>query len=75
MIAILKNNYFVDVSINIVNGFIVLGVISPIFGVFLVGTLFLIDGPLDAHTKQQLKWCEQYHPTLSFSDCSLEAGW
>lgn len=75
MIATLKNNYFVDVSINIVKGFIVLGVISPIFGVFLVGALFLIDGPLDAHTKQQLEWCEQYHPKLSFSDCSLEAGW
>ena len=71
----LKNNYFVDVGLNIVKGFIVLGVISPIFGVFLVGALFLIDGPLDAHTKQQLEWCEQYHPTLSFSDCSLEAGW
>ena len=71
----LKNNYFVDVSINIVKGFIVLGVIAPIFGVFLVGALFLIDGPLDAHTKQQLEWCEQYHPELSFSDCSLEAGW
>ena len=71
----LKNNYFVDVSINIVKGFIVLGGLSAIFGVFLLGALFLIDGPLDAHTKQQLEWCEQYHPTLSFSDCSLEAGW
>ena len=71
----LKNNYFVDVSINIVKGFIVLGGLSAIFGVFLVGALFLLDGPVDAHTKQQLEWCEQYHPTLSFSDCSLEAGW
>ena len=71
----LKNNYFVDVSINIVKGFIVLGGLSAIFGVFLLGALFLIDGPLDAHTKQQLEWCEQYHPTLSFSDCSAEAGW
>ena len=71
----IKNNYFVDVGLNIVKGFIVLGGLSAIFGVFLVGALFLIDGPLDAHTKQQLKWCEQYHPTLSFSDCSLEVGW
>ena len=71
----LKHNYFVDVGLNIVKGFIVLGVISPIFGVFLVGALFLINGPLDAHTKQQLEWCEEYHPTLSFSDCSAVAGW
>jgi len=71
----IKNNYFVDVGLNIVKGFIVLGGLSAIFGVFLVGALFLIDGPLDAHTKQQLEWCEQYHPELSFSDCSLEAGW
>ena len=71
----LKNNYFVDVCLNIVKGSIVLAVISSIFGVFLVGALFLIDGPLDAQTKQQLVWCEQYHPTLSFSDCSSEAGW
>ena len=70
-----KNNYFVDVGLNIVKGSIVLAVISAIFGVFLVGALFLIDGPLDAHTKQQLEWCEEYHTTLSFSDCSAEAGW
>ena len=71
----IKNNYFVDVGLNFVKGLIVLAVISPIFGAFIVGVLFLIDGPLDAHTKQQLEWCEQYHPKLSFSDCSLEAGW
>ena len=71
----IKNNYFVDVGLNIVKGFIVLGGLSAIFGVFLVGALFLIDGPLDAHTKQQLEWCEEYHPTLSFSECSAEAGW
>ena len=71
----LKHNYFVDVGLNIVKGFIVLGVISSIFGVFLVGALFLINGPVDAHTKQQQEWCEEYHPTLSFSDCSVEAGW
>ena len=71
----LKNNYFVDVSINIVKGFIVLGGLSAIFGVFLVGALFLFDGPIDAYANQQLEWCEQYHPKLSFSDCSQEAGW
>ena len=71
----LRNNYFVDVSMNIVKGFIVLGGLSTFFGVFLVGALFLFDGPVDAHTKQQLEWCEQYHPTLSFNDCSVEAGW
>ena len=71
----IKNNYFVDVGLNFVKGLIVLAVISPIFGAFIVGALFLIDGPLDAHTKQQLEWCEEYHPTLSFSECSAEAGW
>ena len=75
MNATLKNNYFFDVGLNIVKGFIVLGVISSIFGVFLVGALFFLDGPVDAYTMQQLEWCEQYHPTLSFSDCSIEAGW
>jgi hypothetical protein len=75
MSATLKNNYFFDVTINIVKGFIVLGGLSAIFGVFLVGALFLFDGPINEYTKQQLEWCEQYHPTLSFSDCSGEAGW
>ena len=56
-------------------GSIVLAVISLIFGVFLVGALFLIDGPLDAQTKQQLEWCEEYHPSLAMEDCSKEAGW
>ena len=75
MTETIKNNYFVDVGLNFLKGLIVLAVISPIFGVFIVGALFLIVGPLDAHTKQQIEWCEQYHPTLSFSDCSAEAGW
>lgn len=52
-----------------------LAVISLIFGVFLVGALFLIDGPLDAQTKQQLEWCEEYHPSLAMEECSKEAGW
>ena len=59
MSATLKNNYFVDVSLNIVKGSIVLGGISTFFGVFLLGALFLFDGPRDAHKKQQLEWCEQ----------------
>lgn len=71
----LKNNYFVDMSLNIVKGFIVLGGLSAFFGAFLLGALFFFDGPIDAYKKQQLEWCEQYHPTLSFSDCSVEAGW
>ena len=71
----IKNHYFIDVSLNIVKGFIVLGGLSAFFGVFLLGALFLFDGPGDAHKKPQLEWCEQYHPTLSFSDCSIEAGW
>lgn len=43
-----KNNYFIDVSINIVKGFIVVGGLSALLGVFLVGALFLFDGPRDA---------------------------
>ena len=72
---VVRKNYSTDVSINIVKGFFVLGSLSAIFGVFLLGALFLFDGSIDATTKQQLEWCEQYQPTLSFSDCSIEAGW
>ena len=71
----LKNNYFVDVGLNFVKGLIVLCGLIAIFGVFIVGVLFFFDGPVDTHANEQLEWCEQYHPTLSFSDCSLEAGW
>ena len=70
-----KNNYFVDVGLNIVKGYVVFGLLLAMISLILAIVFFLIDGPRDAHTKQQQEWCEQYHPTLSFSECTLEAGW
>ena len=49
MSATLNNNYFVDVSSNIMKGFIVLGGLSAFFGVFIVGALFLLDVSINAH--------------------------
>ena len=46
--------------------------LSLIFGIAIVAALFFIDDPV---IKEQETWCEQYHPTLSFSECSAEAGW
>ena len=70
----LNNNYFVDVSMNILKGFIVLGGLSSIFGAFLVAALFFFYGPLDALTKEQLKWCEEYRSSLTYEECPKEAG-
>ena len=67
-----NDNYFVDVSKNIIKGSILFGGLSLIFGVAIIAALFFIDDPV---IKEQETWCEQYHPTLSFSECSKEAGW
>lgn len=71
----LKNNYILDVGVNMVKGFLVFGGLSTCLGILMLVALFFFDGPINSHTKQQKEWCERYHPTLSFSDCSVEAGW
>ena len=69
-----NDNYFVGVSKNIINGSIVFGgllaVFAPLLYLFLAFISF--DDPL---LEEQRRWCEQYHPTLSYSDCSIKAGW
>lgn len=70
----LTSNYFVDVGKNTIKGFMVFGglliVLAPFF--FFFAAFFSFDDPL---LEEQRIWCEQYHPTLSFSECSEEAGW
>ena len=70
-----KSNYLVDVSKNIIKGFIVFGGLSAVFGALIIAVLFFFDGPVGSETNEQLKWCEEYYPTLNFSNCSREAGW
>ena len=69
-----NDNYFVAVIKNIIKGSMVFGgllaVLAPLLYVFL--GFFSFDDPL---LEEQRIWCEQYHPTLSFSECSAEAGW
>ena len=37
--------------------------------------LFIIaDEPLD-DTKEKTAWCKEYHPNLTYTECSAEAGW
>ena len=66
----LKNNYFVDVGLNIVKGFIVLGGLSGIFGFFLLGALFLFFGPIDEYTKQQLEYWYTSPAQQDWCSCS-----
>ena len=48
------------------------------FAGFLVFVLLLAvlmeDGPNEG-AKERHKWCDEYHPNLSFEECSTEAGW
>jgi len=37
-------------------------------------TVLMEDGP-DEETRERHKWCEEYHPNLTFAECSKEAGW
>ena len=53
--------------------FILTGLLSVfIILYFLFGGLFITDdGGPDSHSE----WCEEYHPKLTFSECSDMAGW
>lgn len=70
----IKDSYLFSVGANTIKGFMVFGglliVLAPFF--FFFAAFFSFDDPL---LEEQRIWCEQYHPTLSFSECSKEAGW
>jgi len=70
-----QSHYLVEVSKNIIKGFIVFGGLCAVFGAFIIAVLFFLDGPMGSETNEQLKWYEEHNPTLNFSDCSLQAGW
>ena len=42
-------------------------------GIFLVGFLIFADGSPEA--REQAKWCAEYMPEASRSECAAEAGW
>lgn len=46
-------------------------ILALIFGFVLLN---IADEPLD-DTKEKTAWCEEYHPNLTFEECSREAGW
>ena len=46
-------------------------ILALIFGFVL---FIIADGPLD-DTKEKTAWCEEYHPNLTFEECSIQAGW
>ena len=71
----LKDNYLVDVGFNIIKGLVIFGGLSAIFGTFIIAALFFFDDPLGSLAGEQHKWCEEHHPTLNFTACSLKAGW
>jgi hypothetical protein len=71
--AIIK--YFADVGLNIVKGSAVATGFSVIFVAFIMSVFFILEGTVSPETNEQMKWCKEHHPTLSFSACSVEAGW
>ena len=42
-------------------------------GIFLVVFLIFADGSQEA--REQAKWCAEYMPEASRSECATEAGW
>ena len=42
-------------------------------GIFLVVFLIFADGSPEA--REQAKWCAEYMPEASSSECAAEAGW
>ena len=46
-------------------------ILALIFGFVL---FIIADEPLD-DTKEKTAWCKEYHPNLTYTECSAEAGW
>ena len=44
------------------------------FSVLVVLLTVFMEAP-DEETKDRHKWCDEYHPDLTFEECSREAGW
>ena len=61
-----------DKLVKLGNLFIVwMIILALIFGLVL---FIIADEPLD-DTKEKTAWCEEYHPNLTFEECSKLAGW
>ena len=61
-----------DKLVKLGNLFIVwIIILALIFGFVL---FMIADEPLD-DTKEKTAWCEEYHPNLTFEECSIQAGW
>ena len=44
-----------------------------ILGVMLL--FIMTEDPPSEELKEQAEWCAEYHPNLTASECSDEAGW
>ena len=53
--------------------FVVLLLGAYAVGIFLVIFLIFADGSPEA--REQAKWCAEYMPEASRSECAAEAGW
>ena len=43
---------------------------------YLYGILYLVFLPDEGnHEDSRSEWCEEYHPKLTYSECSDVAGW
>lgn len=68
-------DYFVDVGLNILKGSAVAAGFSALFVAFIMSIFFFFEGPPGSEFYEQQRWCDKHHPTLSYSACSIEAGW
>ena len=61
-----------DKLVKLGNLFIVRMIILALIFGFV--RFIIADEPLD-DTKEKTAWCEEYHPDLTFEECSIQAGW
>ena len=52
---------------------VILVIILAILGVMLL--FIMTEDPLAEELNEQAEWCAEYHPNLTASECSDEAGW
>lgn len=45
------------------------------FLAFMFLLVVLMEARPDEETKERRNWCAEYHPSLTYEECSKEAGW
>ena len=67
--------YYIPVMADGFKGFTYFMIFFACFLAFMLLLVVLMEVRPDEEAKERRNWCAEYHPNLTYDQCSVEAGW